>query len=98
LASGEQTGERGNRQASRLATRDWNVSRPLESRPLLLSAAAAVVAAAAAGAAAAGSPLRSSPRCWAQRLCAEVGGGGRGLDVVRGVVADGRGRGRREGP
>lgn len=88
MASGEQTSERGNRQASQAGEQACHER--LEClpssriRPLLLSAAAA------------GLPARPSPRCWVHRLRAPRRGwqrGQGGIDVVRGVVADGRERG-----
>lgn len=75
--TGRQAGRQA-RQASRLATRDWNVSRPLESAlscsppPLLLSPLSAFRPAVG--------PIGPTSRL--------VEGPG-GIDVVRGVVADG---------
>lgn len=76
--TGRQAGRQA-RQASRLATRDWNVSRPLESAfscsppPLLLSPLSAFRPAV-------------GPIGPASRLAEGPGG----IDVVRSVVADGR--------
>jgi len=89
LASGEQTSERGNKQASQAGKQ--TLPREIGMSPVLSNPPSSALRHGRRAVA----PLSTfSPlRAHRHRLRAEVGQGGRGIDVVRGVVADGRVRG-----